>query len=130
MPIPEMTLRRPAKFLFVALVAWLLTSVATTGFAQCENSISIKKKDFVSASSRTGVLEIEVSTISQFICTLSIEEGSGPKKIQEQKGQGSTVISFNSLDENHVYKVQVEFLGEAKELCRKLEKSGLILEAQ
>ena len=125
-----MTLRRPAKYIFVALVAWLLSSISATSFAQCENSISVKKKAYTPATANTGILEIEISTPGQFVCTLSVEKGSGPQKIQEQRGQGGAIISFRSLDENQVYKVQVEFLAETKGPCNKLERSGIILEAE
>jgi hypothetical protein len=107
------------------------------GIAQCGNSIAIKKAAVLqSGLTKVGTIEVSVSTVHNYTCTLSLEKGSGIQKIAEKKGNGNSSVSFKELDPNGIYQVLFEFLPNndnkisTKDFCQKLQKSGIILEAE
>lgn len=105
-------------------------SIASVAFPQCKNSISLLKTTTTeNGSGKTGVVEVSVTSSDEYICTLSIEKGSGPQKVAEKKGKGTAVIEFEGLDVNHIYQVQLEFLSDNSP-CRKLQKSPIIFQVE
>ena len=112
------------KLYFLAI--FLLLSGAS--YAQCKNSISLKKVSNETKSGKGGVIDVSVSGSGAYVCVLNIEKGSGSEKVGEKRGTGSSVIHFEKLDVNEIYQVQVEFLAEDKVTCKKLVKSLIIIE--
>jgi hypothetical protein len=110
--------------LYLLLLNLLVAGIA---YSQCNNSIELKKTS-VDSNPEYGSIELEVSTSKEFICILSIEKGSGPEKISEKRERGSQIIRFESIKRNEIYQVQFEFIGEEEPLCKKLQKSHIIIE--
>ncbi len=124
-----MNLPEPRRYFFGMALLLFLSGAGFTSVAQCGNSISLKKAA-VPSNADQGTIEVEVRTSGEYICTLSIEKGSGPEKVQEKRGRGDGIVSFTGVDRNYLYKVHFEFLNEDKPFCNKLEKSGITLEAR
>ncbi len=103
-------------------------AISGTGYAQCKHSIRLEKVE--KNIDQTGSIDISVTTTDAFICTLYIQSGSGDKKAFEKKGSASATIHFDRLDTSVIYLVQFEFLSEQDKHCRKLQKSGIIIEAE
>lgn len=101
--------------------------VAGMAYSQCNNSIQLKKTS-VDTNPEYGTIELAVSTSKEFICILSIEKGSGLEKVSEKKGKGNQTVRFEAVKRNASYQVQFEFIGEEQKLCRKLQKSQIIIE--
>jgi hypothetical protein len=99
------------------------------GFAQCKNSVSIKKVARDTDASK-GSIDVSVIAEGGFICALIIERGSGPQKVAEKRGQGNSNVHFEKLDTDEIYQVQVEFLTEDKSFCKKLTKSLITFEIE
>ncbi len=124
MNLPELR-----RYFLVGIFLLFFAGVCFNASAQCAGSVSLKKAAVESDTSQ-GVIEIEVKTSGDFICTLSIEKGSGPVKVQEKRGRGNSIVSFVALESNQSYKVDVEFLSEDQSaLCRVLQKSGISLQS-
>ena len=102
--------------------------LSTASYAQCKNSISLKKVSNETKASNGGIIDISVNASGGYICILNTEEGSGPEKVAEKRGNGNSVIHFEKLNINEIYKVQVEFLTEDKAICKKLVKSLITFE--
>jgi hypothetical protein len=124
-----MILPRPFLCSLAALSIMFILCIPRQGNAQCNNSIALKRAVIQSVSENKGVIEIKVNTSDNFTCTLNTESGSGVKKVTTKKGQGSTVVTFQVSNINSIYQIEFEFLSE-KGLCRKLQKSGIILEKE
>jgi hypothetical protein len=114
--------RVSTKILLLPLLLLLLLLAPTAVFSQCENSIKINKVS-VDKESNKGSIEVEVSTTKEFVCTLNIQKGSGPSLVERQNGNKSAIVRFQNLDANKVYMVEVEFVSEPTQHCKKLQKS-------
>lgn len=123
-----MNLPEPRRYFLVAAFLFFLSGAGFTSSAQCGNSITLKKAS-VSPDSDQGTIEVGITTSREYICTLFIEKGSGPVKVQEQRGRGNGTVVFVSVEKDHLYKVHFEFVNEDNPVCRRLEKSGITLEA-
>lgn len=99
-----------------------------SAFAQCNNSIELRKVVVDKSLSNNGVIEISVSTPGSYTCVLNSEKGSGPEKISEKNGSGTGVVRFQNLDKRLIYQVVFEFVSEKEPLCKKLQKSKITLE--
>jgi hypothetical protein len=115
------------KCIVIVLLFTVGFCLPKAAFAQCSNSIKVKKAES-EASRNSGAIEISVNTTKTFTCTLNIEKGSGPEKIQTKKGSGNQSVEFKNLDKSLGYQVVVEFIGEENKLCKTLQKSQIILE--
>lgn len=98
-------------------------------FSQCKNSIAIRKISD-DASKKKGVLDIEVVSVGEYSCVLNIEKGSGSEQVQKREGRGNAIVHFEGLDPAQIYMVQVVFLSENNPICRKLQKSQIIIDAE
>ncbi len=110
------------------LIFWL--SFSCPVFSQCKNSIAIKKLSNEANIKKSGVLDIEVISIGEYVCVLNIEKGSGPEQIQKHEGHGNSTVHFEGLDTKQSYMVQVVFLSENNPICRKLQKSQIIIDTE
>ena len=97
-------------------------------FSQCKSSVSIKKISNETNVKNSGVLDVEVVSFGEYVCVLSIEKGSGPEQIQKRMGKGNSLVHFEGLEIDQSYLVQVEFLSEDNPICRKLQKSPIIID--
>jgi len=96
--------------------------------AQCKSSLTIKKVSNESKNGKGGVIEVSITTTGAYVCFLNLEKGSGPEKVQEKNGNGNSTIRFESLKQEEIYQVIVEFSDEDKAHCKKLMKSLIALE--
>ncbi len=110
------------KFMYKLCFFVVFLFLSSASYAQCKNSISLKKVSNETKSGKGGVIDVLVNGSGAYVCVLNIEKGSGPEKISEKRGTGNSVIHFEKLEINEIYQVQVEFLNEDKTHCKKLVK--------
>jgi hypothetical protein len=99
-------------------------------FAQCPNSVSIKRAQFdkTATGQSKGILEVAVSAGDSYSCTLYKELGKGPELVTVKRSQGNAVLRFESIDPLFTYQVTVEFNNSPNPACKRLQKSNITIQ--
>jgi hypothetical protein len=116
----------PMKNVVIVLLFVAGFCLPDSSFAQCQNGVALKKTS-IDVGPNSGAIEISITTSKSFTCTLNVEKGTGPQKVELKKGSGNQTIEFKNLPRDNAYQVVVEFAGENPR-CKTLQKSQIIIE--
>jgi hypothetical protein len=117
-------MRRPFILILFLVFGTLTTEHA---FAQCASKVEANAKI---VGSDLGEIKVDISSSERFICKLNSISGRGSELVQSQNGSGNSTITFSDLDITKIYQVEVEFITEEKELCRRLQQNDLVFESK
>ncbi len=95
-------------------------------FSQCESSIKLIKVTRITASSKTGSIEVRVNSPKQYSLQLIACKGSAMTVVKEEKGKGEKEFKFENLEADFIYRIMVKF-DEKEFLCSNKVLDNIVL---